>query len=118
MAGEARRALARNLPPIVRWYAAAPVHRVVRGPRGRRRNGLQRCTAHAWWHDGLHDAVHGHEPVLVRIVPELAERILLRGPARADVDLVAAAGLRPIEAGGGVHAGNRGIDRSGRQRPL
>jgi hypothetical protein len=79
------------------WLHAAVARPYRRGP------------ARAPWRNRVRARLHRHQPVLVRVVPELAERILLRRRPCLAHDLVPPARLAAVEAGGGAHGGYRRV---------
>ncbi|CAA9314207.1 MAG: hypothetical protein AVDCRST_MAG11-1689, partial [uncultured Gemmatimonadaceae bacterium] len=101
LARAARRRRARSLQALAEPRAGAAVRRVVRAARGGGRGGVQRGAAAARRRAGVGARLPRDEPVLVRVVPELAERVPLGGGARAALDLAARAGVAAVEAGGG-----------------
>ena len=73
------------------------------------RPGVQRGAGAARRRAGDHLAVHRHLAVLVRVVPELAERVPGRGGHRGCFGLPAPEGLTRVEAGGRAARGHRGL---------
>jgi hypothetical protein len=71
---------AHHLPAFVVDRFSAPVSRFVHTTRDLRRPGIQRGSAATRkYRPGFDDGVHQHFAILVRVVPELAERVPLCG---------------------------------------
>src|SRR5919205_3497431 len=90
-------------PPALRALAddraLPPLRALLPPPRGRGRPGVQRRAVAARRAGGLHAGVPRHLALLVRVVPELAERVPLGRRDRRPLDLLAAARLARVEAG-------------------
>src|SRR5919199_2194197 len=90
-------------PPALRALAddraLPPLRTLVPPPRGGGRPGVQRRAATARRAGGVHAGVPRHLALLVRVVPELAERVPLGRGDRRPLDLPAAARLAGVEAG-------------------
>src|SRR5919199_6318209 len=90
-------------PPALRALAddraLPPLRTLVPPPRGGGRPRVQRRAATARRAGGLHVGVPRHFALLVRVVPELAERVPLGRGDRRPLGLPAPARLARIEAG-------------------
>ena len=74
-------------------------YRLLPHPCLGRSHGVQRGAGSSWREPSDHVQVHAHLSVLVRIIPELAERIPGGGRAGGPVDFPATARLTRVETG-------------------